>query len=229
MAKDAYWFRHEVGASRTLRMLKIQHIYGHEGKGVYWDLVEVLREQDGYKYSSDESDLQLLCKLIGHNDFTRFYNIFKEFLKLGLLEDKKGYFFSPKLNDVMKVWESKRSNGSKGGRPTNKKPNKKLNKTESKANQNHNRIEENRIEENIGNKPELDEFLEYGKQLCIEAKRGYLSLEFSLKQKFLGWRDAGWKDGHGKPIKNWKTKLANTLPHLKEISQPQNLHPEQGY
>jgi hypothetical protein len=28
--------------------------------------------------------------------------------------------------------------------------------------------------------------------------------------------DAGWNDGYGKKIKVWKTKIKNTLPHLKK-------------
>ena len=41
--------------------------------------------------------------------------------------------------------------------------------------------------------------------------------EFSLKAKFHSWNDEGWKTGHGKPIKNWKNTLNNTIPHLKPI------------
>jgi len=39
-----------------------------------------------------------------------------------------------------------------------------------------------------------------------------------LHNKYKGWVIDGWKDGYGKPIKNWKTKILNTLPHLKEAT-----------
>jgi len=37
------------------------------------------------------------------------------------------------------------------------------------------------------------------------------------------WVSDGWKDGNENEIKNWKTKLKNTLPHLKPLqyNQPQ--------
>lgn len=40
--------------------------------------------------------------------------------------------------------------------------------------------------------------------------------ELSLKFKYDAWIENGWKDGFDKPIKNWKSKLLNTIPYLKE-------------
>lgn len=58
--------------------------------------------------------------------------------------------------------------------------------------------------------PEFEEFKDYAllnkKNVDIEA----------LRLKHEAWRVAGWKDGNGKAIKNWKSKLLNTLPFLKE-------------
>ena len=36
-----------------------------------------------------------------------------------------------------------------------------------------------------------------------------------LKLKYEAWSVNSWKDGHGNQIKNWKSKLLNTLPFLK--------------
>lgn len=58
--------------------------------------------------------------------------------------------------------------------------------------------------------PTEAEFLEHAKFLIGSE---YPSYEFSLKAKFKSW-SVEWKDGFGKPIKNWKTKLNNTIPHL---------------
>jgi len=35
-----------------------------------------------------------------------------------------------------------------------------------------------------------------------------------LELKYKAWQENGWKDGKGKKISNWKTKLLNTLPYL---------------
>ena len=63
--------------------------------------------------------------------------------------------------------------------------------------------------------PTLDEFCEYGMK---GLKPGY---RYPIEAKYNQWVEAGWVDGHGKKIKNWKTKLANTIPFLKPIEVEQ--------
>ena len=58
------------------------------------------------------------------------------------------------------------------------------------------------------------EFLNYCKELIPEK---YQSLEFSIKAKYKQWVENNWKDGYNKPIKKWKSKIQNTIPHLKPM------------
>ena len=157
--KDSYWFRHDSSAGRGLKLRKIAYIYGHWGKGVYWDVVEILRDSATYTHSSDEFDLKMLADLIGCKDDEKFLEWYQNCIKFNLLIEHKNRFYSPALSRVMDVWDSKKENGKKGGRPkkikTELKPKLNLNETELKANQNHNRTEHNRIEYNsIDNKVE---------------------------------------------------------------------------
>lgn len=153
MSKDSYWFRHDDNAGRGLKMRKMSHVYGHWGKGIYWDVVEILRSQDKYMFSSDESSLSLLSDLIGCKDESKFINWFNDCIRIGLFEIvDKSFFLCPPLTENMKVWEAKKDNGSKGGRPKKKtetKPKQNLNESESKANQKHNIIEDKIIEDKI--------------------------------------------------------------------------------
>lgn len=123
MAKDSYWFRHDSTSGRDLKMRKIQHIYSHWGKGIYWDVMEVLREQDGYKYECDESSLQTLCDIIGCKDEIKFMNWFNDCVKELLFTKDSNYFFSKTLIDNMTKWEISKNNGSGGGRPPKPKGN----------------------------------------------------------------------------------------------------------
>lgn len=66
--------------------------------------------------------------------------------------------------------------------------------------------------------PTLEEFLAYCKEIREIDFKAY---EFSLKSKYEAWVDAKWKDGNNKPIKNWKSKIKNTIPYLK----PQQVKP----
>ena len=132
MAKDAFWFKHDSNAGRDLKLLELTHIYTHWGKGIYWDVIEVLREQNGYKF--EKKKLQLLCNMIMCNDFTKFQNWYKDCIRLSLFIEDDLYFYSESLIDRMKRWETSKDNGSKGGRPKTKNPN----KTQTKPKQNPN-------------------------------------------------------------------------------------------
>lgn len=70
------------------------------------------------------------------------------------------------------------------------------------------------INKKVNTCPSELEFLEYCKSLLQDK---YLPLEFSLKAKYKSWVEAGWKDGNGKSIKNWKTKISNVIPYLKPM------------
>lgn len=115
--KDSYWFKHDSTAGRGLRMRKMAHIYGHWGKGIYWDVIEILRDQANYCFDSDDSSLQMLCDLIGCKDDSKFLSWFKDCVKFELFIIDNGKFLSEVLCRNMANWESKKGNGSKGGRP----------------------------------------------------------------------------------------------------------------
>jgi len=133
--KDSYWFRHDSTAGRALKMRKMSHIYGHWGKGIYWDVVEILRDQENYQFENDESSLQMLADLIGCKDESKFLSWYKDSVKFELLKEENTMFFSPALTETMKRWDSSKSNGSKGGRPK-KNPNE--TQTKPKRNLTHN-------------------------------------------------------------------------------------------
>lgn len=78
----------------------------------------------------------------------------------------------------------------------------------------------NKEEKKEINIPELSEFLAFAIQECSNINQE------DVKHKYNSWFLNGWKDGNDKPIKNWKTKLLNTIPYLKkiEIQQPRIIH-----
>ena len=61
--------------------------------------------------------------------------------------------------------------------------------------------------------PSFDVFKDY----AIEKKE-LINIE-DLKRKYDIWVELNWHDGNGVQIKNWKTKLLNTLPYLK-VDEP---------
>lgn len=49
MTKDAYYFSHDSNARHDPKILAMRSVFGLEGYGRYWVLIEILREQESYK------------------------------------------------------------------------------------------------------------------------------------------------------------------------------------
>jgi hypothetical protein len=65
--------------------------------------------------------------------------------------------------------------------------------------------------------PTIEEFLCFCKEFIEKDMNSVFDeYQFSLKAKYDTWAESGWKDGYGKPIKAWKSKIKNTFPHLKK-------------
>jgi len=69
---------------------------------------------------------------------------------------------------------------------------------------------ESEIEDKKITIPEFIEFKNY--VLEIEPNINIKSLEY----KYNAWKENNWKDGNNKKIKNWKTKISNTLQYLEK-------------
>lgn len=78
--------------------------------------------------------------------------------------------------------------------------------------------------------PSEIEFLDYCKSFLGS---NYLNLEFSLKAKYEQWVADKWIDGNKNPIKNWKTKIKNTVQYLKPVKNGNTAdlkaNPQNGY
>jgi hypothetical protein len=80
MDKKSYWFSHDYNAGQDPKMIKLQMSMGHEGKGIFWDLVELIyseggklsmAECEGYAFAL-RTDKNKLVRII--NDFDLFKN-----------------------------------------------------------------------------------------------------------------------------------------------------------
>jgi hypothetical protein len=78
MAKETFYFSHDYGARNDPKLQKVLMKLGHEGKSVYWDLVEMLYEEGGYLLINEcenyafalRTDAKCITSLI--NDFDLF-------------------------------------------------------------------------------------------------------------------------------------------------------------
>jgi hypothetical protein len=66
--------------------------------------------------------------------------------------------------------------------------------------------------------PDIDTFMTCAREIYQnELNIDFSPFIFAVTAKYNSWIDAGWKDGHKKPIHGWKNKLRNTIPHLKPV------------
>lgn len=67
--------------------------------------------------------------------------------------------------------------------------------------------------------PTYQEFKTHALEKC--KKNNLKFLESDLRLKYDAWIENGWKTGNDKKIKNWKSTLTNTIPHMFKSSQEQ--------
>ncbi|MGB0131174.1 DUF4373 domain-containing protein [Chlorobium sp.] len=116
MANAAYWFRHDSNAKDDFKCMMLIDQLGCEGYGIFWILIETLRDQDGYR--APMSMIPILA---------RKYNTSAEKMKavvtgydLFVIDEDDGTFASPQLLKRMGEYDAliakKRTAGAIGGR-----------------------------------------------------------------------------------------------------------------
>jgi hypothetical protein len=64
--------------------------------------------------------------------------------------------------------------------------------------------------------------LSFCKDDMVKNNMNFNLYEYSLKSKYESWVENGWKDGHNNIIKLWKSKIRNTIPHLRPMQTLSN-------
>ena len=80
MTKKTFYFSHDYGARNDPKLIQVTMKLGQAGKGIFWDLIEIMYEQGGYLILSQcecyafalHTDSELIRSLI--NDFDLFKN-----------------------------------------------------------------------------------------------------------------------------------------------------------
>lgn len=118
--KDAYYFSHDANALTDPKILAMRCDYGMEGYGLYWAIIEMLRNEEKYKLDYNKNTFRAIKTLTNTTvDVEKYITDCLEDYKLFQLEDNK--FFSNSLLKRMEEYDHKkaisRENGRKGGAP----------------------------------------------------------------------------------------------------------------
>lgn len=110
LKKDAYYFSHDSNAKDDFKIMLLIEELGLEGYGIFWVLIETLREQESFKYP-----IKLLPSLSRKYNTTltkmevvvKNYNLF--------IIDSDSFFFSESLNNRMELMNKKREQARRAG------------------------------------------------------------------------------------------------------------------
>jgi hypothetical protein len=110
MAKkqDVYWFKHDANARRDQKILMLRTVYGAEGYGWWWMLLEMMRESSDYrlKLTGKYAMLTLAKELGAEPEKLKEFisDCIKEF-ELFDSDAEEKYFWSPSLLRRMRAYE----------------------------------------------------------------------------------------------------------------------------
>lgn len=113
MKKDAFYFSHDSNARNDIKMIKLRRNLGMEGVGIFWCLIEILRENQSNKLKiSDLRDISY--------DFQVKEELIKEVVNnYGLFKISGDQFYSQRLCKSMSYWNKSKRVLSDAGKKGN--------------------------------------------------------------------------------------------------------------
>lgn len=205
------YFSHDYSARDDEKIRNLIFKHSWNGYGLLWAIIESLYQNDGYmqlEYERIAFDLRTDKNIIESiiNDFDLFKIKGEKFYSESVLKRlKKRKEKSEKAKkSALSRWNtiSKETSESNANADANA-----LRKISESNAIKEKKSKVNKSKENIYI-PSWDEFKNY----AIE-KEPNINLQ-SLKLKYDAWKENNWKDGKGKKIQNWKSKILNTIPYL---------------
>ena len=108
--KDAYYFSHDSNASQDEKILNLRADHGWEGYGIYWAIIERLRDSSDHKYKNDSIkglSVSLGIKRPVLEEIVNNYDLF---------DSDEDCFWSPSLMRRMDIVEKKRGLAKKASK-----------------------------------------------------------------------------------------------------------------
>ena len=214
MMKETFYFPHDYNARTDDKVKRLIRKHGMSGYGIFWSIIEDLYNNNNsliydcegiaYELRTDEKTIDSIL-----NEFDLFVKDGDSFGSISVqkrLEARDEKSRKAREN-ARKRWDNKQTESD-------------VNANALQTDSDSNAIKERKGKERKGKKkeeekniPTLDEFLKYALSHIGTLDRKIVELKYNA------WVVDDWKDGYGNPIKNWKSKLLNTIPHLQNLQK----------
>ena len=198
MAKDAYYFSHDSNARNDLKMIKLRRKLGLKGVGLFWCVIEILRETETYSISIDEIEdicFDLRCEV---EDFEILFDC-------DLLKKNNDLFISESLCERMEkldeIKEKRRIAGAKGGKRKASAKQLQSNKSKVKQSKEEN-SKEDEIKENTSNTTATEVTESVKKEFYLTSKKKKLSGK-RLETFLIFWEKFNYKKSKAEAAQAW--------------------------
>ena len=226
MGKEAYYFPHFSNARNDRKILRIRKELGIEGYGIYFMLLEVLREQSEFKYPLD--DLDLLADSFNTSE-QKVRTVICNY-KLFDIDDE--FFFSPKMLEYlqpyfkMKAQRIEAAAKSVEARKIKKLQDKSNDRQNDQSNDRQTTVKQSKVNESKVKERKEKEVKEkeiatsFKKPTTQEVETHISEMGYNVDAKrFVNFYEAkGWMIGKNK-MKNWKAAVStwnkNSAPKSK--------------
>lgn len=209
MPKDAYYFPHDSNAKDDPKCVLLIEQLGMEGYGIYWMLIETLREQPDYTYPVAN------IPALGRRYNTTAEKVKTVVCNYGLftVKDDK-IFFSDSLNRRMLVFEEKRAKRSEAGRLGNaarwETSQTDRNAITMRSQFIASKVKKSKEKESIGKESMRGKRKPFSPPTPSEVESFFTENGYTAeaaRRAFDYYTDANWHDAEGKPVLNWKQKM----------------------
>ena len=201
MAEDTYFFKHDYNARNDPKLQKLLMKQGQAGKGVYWDLIEMLYEQGGYLGLNE-------CDTYAFELRTESERIKDIVLNFDLFKNDGKRFWSESVLSRLKTRKEKSESARKSAYQRWNNANALRSQSEGNAIRGEERKGEDIIEEPKEEKPAQNSrfqkpTVEEIKEYCQERKNGIDAQKFWDHYETRGWKPKGYTT----QMKEWKAAV----------------------
>jgi hypothetical protein len=212
--KEAYYFSHDSNARHDPKITAMRGVYGSEGYGWFWILVEMMRESDGYQLSMQGKYVWNAFASQMNADASQAQQFIEDCIhEFDLFRSDGSFFWSESLMKRMEKRDEKSKKAAESARKRWENSKKDANASEDNANASKNdalkerkvkEIKEKEIKDIVDAnaskrfiKPTLQQVTEY----CQER-----SNNVDPEKWYNHYESNGWKVGKN-PMKNWKAAV----------------------